>query len=98
MGGSFLSPCRAFSSLLKERSRELLLGSDPGFAKRGTFVLVVFLLAATRALRNGETLRSWFFFGSDPGLCKTGEVCARGFPWQRPRARALLAEMGGISV
>lgn len=28
MGGSFLSPCRAFSSLLKERSRELSIVSD----------------------------------------------------------------------
>ena len=40
MGGSFLSPCRAFSSLLKERSRELFIGSDRGRVREARCRLV----------------------------------------------------------
>ena len=40
MGGSFLSPCRAFSSLLKERSRELSIVSDRAWREVSPVCLV----------------------------------------------------------
>ena len=69
MGGSFLSPCRAFSSLLKERSRELFIGSDRGRVREARCRLVTAFFLEREKQRTFTWQRS--------GSCARGKMSPR---------------------
>ena len=68
MGGSFLSPCRAFSSLLKERSRELFIGSDRGHVREARCRLVTAFFLAREKQRTFTWQRTRLSKRNRPGV------------------------------